>query len=132
STRSIGISDLHLDQSAHPEGTSSQHHGSSDQHHPTDGTLEHGLDVARLREEEVYAEDRGQTTDHIGRDLALSGQRGHLTAHVLALADGARDGVEQLTQVATNLALDLDGHHDPAEVLALEPFGDAVHGVLQR
>ena len=42
------------------------------------------------------------------------------------------DGEQQLGQVAADLALDADRHHDPLEVAALHPLGDALQGVLER
>ena len=53
-----------------------------------------------------------------------------MAAQVLALTQGGRHGEQQLGQVAADLALDPDRHHDPPEVAALHPLGDALQGVL--
>jgi hypothetical protein len=39
--------------------------------------------------------------------------------------------LEQLGQVAADPALDVDGHHDPGEVLAVEALGHACQGGLE-
>ena len=95
------------------------------------GLLEERRDVLVPREEQVDEEQRRQAAEHERGQLALRGEGGDLTAHVLPLADGARHGLEQLGQVATDATLDVDGHHDPGEVLAVEPLGHALERGLE-
>ena len=55
----------------------------------------------------------------------------HLAAQVLALAQGGGHVEQQLGQVAADLALDPDRHHDPLEVRLSIRVRDALERVFQ-
>ena len=55
-----------------------------------------------------------------------------MAAQELPLAQGLGHLQQQLGQVAADLALDADRHHDPLPVAALHPLGDPFERVLQR
>ena len=101
------------------------------EHRPAQRLLEHDDDVVVVRQQKVDHEERRKAAQHPRGELSFCGQRGDLATDVLALAHRGGHRVEQLGEVAADLALDLDGHDDPLEVLAVEPLGDALEGVLE-
>ena len=101
------------------------------EHQPAQRPAEEHGDVVVPGEQQVDEEERRQAAEHERGELALRRQRGDLAAHVLALADGGGDRLEQLGEVAADPALDVDRHHDPGEVLALEPLGHALESGLE-
>src|SRR3954454_3314185 len=130
--RRMVMSHLDLDDARHPEDADGQDRRAADQHQDAQRSGEEHHHVGVVGEHQVEQEGRRKPAEDHRRELALGGQRGDLTAHVLALAHGGRHRVQQLGEVASDLALDVDGHHDPVEVLALEPVGDALEGGLER
>ena len=78
------------------------------------GVVYIGLHVVGLGQGEVGQEPGRQAAQDVAGQPALGRQRPHVPAQVLALAQGRGDGEQQLGQVAADLALDPDGHHDPA------------------
>src|SRR5439155_5444284 len=65
--------------------------------------------------------------------VALHGGQGlNLTLDPNPLADGERDGIKDGRQIASNLALDVDGGDHQLEVLARDPAGEVVQGRLHR
>src|SRR6266571_7355790 len=68
--------------------------------------------------------------DEVARHPALSRQRADLALDANALADGERDGVEDLGEVPTDLLLDADRGDHEIEVLALDPAHEVVERLL--
>src|SRR6478735_3741337 len=130
--RRMVTSHLDLDDAGHPEDAHREDDRGADEHQDAQRTREEHDHVVVVGEQQVEQERRRETAqDHRGQ-LALRGEGGDLAADVLALAHGGGDRVEQLGQVSTDLPLDVDRHHDPVEVLALEPVGDALERRLER
>src|SRR4051794_17017762 len=130
--RKMVTSHLDLDDARHPEDADGQDDCCADEHQDAQRTCEQHDHVVVVRDQQVEQERRREAAEDHRRELALSGESGHLTPDVLALAHRGRDRVQQLGQVSTDLPLDVDGHHDPVEVLALEPVGDALERGLER
>ena len=74
----------------------------------------------------------GRQPEHDGAHAAFSGERGDVAAEALALHHGVGDRHQQLGQVATDLALDADGHDGPGEVRAVHALGRGVERLLER
>ena len=94
------------------------------------GVVNMRLDVVGLGQGQVGQEAGRQAAEDVAGQATLRGERVHVAAQVLALAQGRRHGEQQLGEVSADLALDPDGHHDPPEVTALHPLGDSFEGVL--
>ena len=101
------------------------------QQDPADRRGVHRVDVVGLGQGEVDQEAGRQAAQDVAGEPTLGRERAHVAAQVLALAQGGGHGEQELGQVAADLALDPDGHHDPLEVAALHPLGDALHRVLE-
>src|SRR3954451_1724395 len=130
--RRMVTSHLDLDDAGHPEDAHGEDDRGADEHQDAQRTREQHDHVVVVRQQQVEQERRRETAEHHRGELALRGESRDLTPDVLALAHGGRDRVQQLGQVSTDLPLDVDGHHDPVEVLALEPVGHALERSLQR
>src|SRR5579884_83305 len=91
-----------------------------------------GRDVGRVHGVDEQPDGDRHDRDDDGADPAFGGERAHLPPQALALLHGAGHDVEQLGQVAADLALDGDGRHHPVEVLALDPLGQVVEGLDER
>ena len=100
--------------------------------HPPEQLADQRLEVAGSREHQIESEHGGEQPEDPSRQSALRGEHSDLPAKRLPLAKRPGHRGEQLREVAADLTLDPDCHHHPGEVLALHPFSDAFHGVLDR
>src|SRR4051795_10297259 len=114
--QSWGWSDLDVDDLAHPEEAHDHRDDGGDEHPDADGIGEEHADVLRVEDVHDDAEAGRQAAEHDGAHAAFSGERGDVTAEALALDHGVGHGHQELGQVATDLALDADGHDRPGEV----------------
>ena len=80
-------------------------------------------DVVGVHDGQQRGQQQRQGHQHVGGEPALGAERLDLARDPVALADRGGDVVEDLGQVAADLAVDLDGLGHPLEVLAAHPLG---------
>ena len=85
-----------------------------------------------LREYRIAEQDDGQQRQHVPAHPALGGVDPELPPDREAGPDHAGEVVEDLGQVAADLALDQDGGHQDPDVHQVDPVGHGEQGVLER
>src|SRR5687768_12703577 len=133
---SVGIG-LHLDvddaadqqvADAHADEADNEEDDASGQAQDLRIWLQHAADVRRADHEEDAPQADRQQGDHVPAVALHGGQRLDLALDADALADGEGNRVEHGGQVATHLALDVDGGDHQLNVLG----GHATDQVIQR
>ena len=88
--------------------------------------MQHRHDIGGADQEQDARQPNRQQRDDVAAVALHSGQGLNLALDPDPLADGKRDGIEDGRQIATNLALDVDGGDHELEVLARDPAGEVV------
>ena len=101
-----------------------EHHGDPDE------ALPEQRDVLVVDVEHPQEDDDRQRDEDDRGEPTLGRQRAHVTEERLSLPQRRRGRSQRLAEVATDLALDLDGHGRPAHVLAVHPVGHPLERFL--
>src|SRR5438093_3720175 len=131
---SRGIIGLYLDvdHSLDDQVAYEDHETADRQQDPADDASEHRPEICRRHEVHERRQHDGQGGDQRARRSRLSGQRRDLALYPYALADGVRDVVEDLGQVATDRAVDRVGRRHEVEVGADHALGDVHQRLVGR
>ena len=93
---------------------------------------EHRVHEAGRRDEQEAGQADRQEADDVARQALLRGQGPDLALDADALADGVRDRVEDLGEVAADLVLDGDGRGHQLEVVRADAPDHVLERLLER
>src|SRR4051794_24812168 len=125
-------SHLDLEDLAQPDEADEGHDAARDDGHDPERLLEQHAHVVGLDQVEHTGEHDREQPEDPPREASFCRQRPDLEAQPLPLGHRVRHGVEQLGQVATDLALDADRHDRPHEVDTGHPLRRFFERVLDR
>ena len=93
---------------------------------------EHRIEERRGGEEDEEGQEERQRADDVAGQALLRGQGANLALDPDPLANGERDRVEDLGEVATDLVLDRDGRGHQLEVLRLHALDHVLEREVER
>src|SRR5579872_7519465 len=108
-------SDLDLHSSPHPFDASEGESDATEEHDLPQTGMEEGGQVARICRVDEETDSHRQQRDHDGTDTSFGRQGVRLLAETATGVHGLGHDVQELGQVAPDLALDPDGRHHPFE-----------------
>src|SRR5438067_3606664 len=107
-----------------------------DEAHPDEDVaqpfVEERRDVGRRNKRQDQRQREGQTGDDVAGGASLRGQGADLTLDPDPFPDGEGDGVQDLGQVATDDAVDLDRGDHQVEVFGFDALDHVLQGVVDR
>src|SRR5689334_3481580 len=129
-----GPLDLDIDDAADDEEAGEDHHDATAQHRPStpDGLLEDTEHVGRVDDGEQQRQHDWQQGDHIPGELLLRGEHTHLADQFDALANGMRNRLHDLDQIAAHLALHVDRGDEQLQILRLHALDEVGKRLLWR
>src|SRR5512147_3009318 len=110
-------SDLHVHDLLHPEASDDAEYDAGSDHEPPKWLLGQREDVRGPRGQQIEREHNRKTTQDPGGESTFSREGQDLTPKPSTFSQCRSDREKELREVAADITLDADGHHDPGPVL---------------